>query len=1399
MKRRKLILLLILTSIILNSMCIYAAPYPLKNEDKPKITINVEELDTTGDLIYKGVDIALFGAKLGTNEFKLIDDKAQRILTNKTKIEIDLSKINLQYDYNYKIAYRTLYAKAGTEADKLFVAGQGNGKDGWTLVKDLHGEDFIFKVDNEVPTFSSISFTGNTHREDNTYWIKKGNQITVTTKGYDKPSGIRSFNVKVGQAESSLDWETSQAKSITTDNNILISSGTKRELNNYYREVDWKVIGKETSLNDIYIKYEDYSQNNTNYLSTNYKLGVDGIAYKPTISVEEITPTRKKIIINAYDNESGVKSIQYQIGNQEPQTVNKDEHSFIIDYNDYKGTITLDIKAKTTDNVGNVSMEETLTLQINFPPEITINSPKDKYEFKVLEKPIFDVTFKDQDNEKMDVTFEYNGKVKKFKGINNGENLKLEIPEEDWRELKYYKEYIFKIAATDGKITTVEEYPLMKINTPSEIQIIKPADGQYVYQGYINFEWDILEPDNQEYGNAILKVYTDTPNTFNNGLIYHGSIKHGKSNYEAFYYLPEGVHNIYFEITDNKSEVFQNKITVKVDKMVNINIDNGAKTFYIANFDQEKSNIYYNDINNRLTDSIYMLNILGKNGDLNEEYIKKIKNMVNVTGEDNYLNKGDRVYEKSGIDSLKITDWILEKINRDFAINKVIKVTDMLNIESIIFEDEEKDYTSTEPDRGKNRRFQVFHVPTYYDNPDNEIDGNGEWMLDENFIKFDGQEIIKGDKNISFKINKAGKYILNVLEDDEIKNPYGKDFSKTSPDIDYVFYAHRPPKAILRYEENGDGTVKLISSDSFDPDFINSKPNKGIKEVKWEYRELTYTNDIVTDWTEVPDINRFIVDPTYKTFLKLTVKDYGGLKDVDNVLVLEGSETIVFDKTGLPPKANFDINVGTKEETSVDSKGFVYKGKDGAETIQLIDKVLWNDFFAESGTRSFNFTKDKAALNNEVKNGVKKLSTTLNIVNKFNLKDSISKDAVVKNITLNTPKFKTINFEDYPNLPGDLKSKLIAGSQSEIKVTLGANESVSWSDLKVTIQSADLGINKEKEINHEVTNVFSMKHKLPNKENINYIIRVYSRRTNEKLIEQDFNITAISYLTIGGIVDPNKDLFPGDLIDILEIVTTSPIDVTDVKIDLYQGDTLLENIGTISKVIKKDKDKIYWDDYKNYKLPNTLTKGDYIIKLTATDVNGKLAVKDLLVNVIEVEIKNFRITRVYDIRWRDINTYPIYASAMPVERNEKLNPIKVGYKVDFEIDTFGLNEDNDSLYIDVSFLNQGKNQVSPYYINNKNSQRLPISYNSIGKSGSKFEVKRNILNKNNATWSFSYYIPATSYVNGSDKLIIKFDITGKKAGGNPISFNDTNNFDGLTFIYTLKQNALEDYYIRGGN
>lgn len=111
------------------------APY----EGFPRnVTIQLSDLDTSGSLIYVGVDLAVFQDEDGDGEFAVMSNKVVRKLTNSTNVTLDLGSIA---DYEkgklYKVAMRTLYVPTGTDNDLIVVADQDNGKDGWVLLPGL--------------------------------------------------------------------------------------------------------------------------------------------------------------------------------------------------------------------------------------------------------------------------------------------------------------------------------------------------------------------------------------------------------------------------------------------------------------------------------------------------------------------------------------------------------------------------------------------------------------------------------------------------------------------------------------------------------------------------------------------------------------------------------------------------------------------------------------------------------------------------------------------------------------------------------------------------------------------------------------------------------------------------------------------------------------------------------------------------------------------------------------------------------------------------------------------------------------------------------------------------------------------------------------------------------------
>ncbi len=195
--------------------------------------------------------------------------------------------------------------------------------------------------------------------------------------------------------------------------------------------------------------------------------------------------------------------------------------------------------------------------------------------------------------------------------------------------------------------------------------------------------------------------------------------------------------------------------------------------------------------------------------------------------------------------------------------------------------------------------------------------------------------------------------------------------------------------------------------------------------------------------------------------------------------------------------------------------------------------------------------------------------------------------------------------------------------------------------------------------------------------------------------------------------------------------------------------------------------------------------------------------------VFSLKLENLKITGVYDIAWRDLfvganNLSTGYAISVPINQITPLSrhpskpstPIKLGYKVEFEIDAKGLVDSADKVDTSIRFLDVNGNDVSSQvkYIND-NGQNIAITNKY--KSAVATVVSRNGVN---SVWKFSYFMPATTQVGNLNDLIVETTIKATKSSNNiTYNYNEKTGWNGRLFQYTLKTNALNDYYIQGGN
>lgn len=194
------------------------------------------------------------------------------------------------------------------------------------------------------------------------------------------------------------------------------------------------------------------------------------------------------------------------------------------------------------------------------------------------------------------------------------------------------------------------------------------------------------------------------------------------------------------------------------------------------------------------------------------------------------------------------------------------------------------------------------------------------------------------------------------------------------------------------------------------------------------------------------------------------------------------------------------------------------------------------------------------------------------------------------------------------------------------------------------------------------------------------------------------------------------------------------------------------------------------------------------------------------------KLGNLRATTVYDYDWKKYfikeNDQPtelvnngIRTADMPIYANKESKVIKLGYGVDYKIDTMGFDDTNDKIHITVSYfaLDDRKtlHPVDIYIPDNKgNYSKLDSksTYNSTMKDiwldanfKGPFESDNTQTTYN--TWKFNFYVPYSAKIVSNkesyneikdnsfkNKLVVVFDIEGVKE-------------DGRILNYTSKENA----------
>lgn len=115
-------------------LVVVLVPVPIYAESEnpytgiPTVTLRLSDIDSSGNLIYVGIDFGVFADNAGNGTYSCV--RAKRFFANSTNISVDLGT-EYEKGVKHKCAYRILYITAGQRQDDIIIANWDNGKEGW--------------------------------------------------------------------------------------------------------------------------------------------------------------------------------------------------------------------------------------------------------------------------------------------------------------------------------------------------------------------------------------------------------------------------------------------------------------------------------------------------------------------------------------------------------------------------------------------------------------------------------------------------------------------------------------------------------------------------------------------------------------------------------------------------------------------------------------------------------------------------------------------------------------------------------------------------------------------------------------------------------------------------------------------------------------------------------------------------------------------------------------------------------------------------------------------------------------------------------------------------------------------------------------------------------------------
>ena len=296
------------------------------------------------------------------------------------------------------------------------------------------------------------------------------------------------------------------------------------------------------------------------------------------------------------------------------------------------------------------------------------------------------------------------------------------------------------------------------------------------------------------------------------------------------------------------------------------------------------------------------------------------------------------------------------------------------------------------------------------------------------------------------------------------------------------------------------------------------------------------------------------------------------------------------------------------------------------------------------------------------------------------------------------------------------------------------------------------------------------------------------------------------------------DEITSDETSIIQVQTSKYVD--EVEITLYEQ---TEHEITDYMTLKAAGDIKTWE--YQYNIPGSIIpEGDYSAKFTASTPNNNTETKIKGYKHLDLKLENLRIIAVYDYGWQykfektnreptDLQIQGIRTKDFPLLHNDRLKDIKLGYSVDFKIDSTGLSHEEDTIDIAVhyyAFDKYGKYQPVDIYIPDEkydNYYKLEDSeyvdtskrFTLTKENKTAYESDPDNLNKN--TWRFRMFLPPTAKaVRKGEPLDLYSDNTFKRRLLVLLEIK-AEKHTGTVYDYTLKESdwGTDDGDIYGVN